>query len=130
MLGDLYTVPIEGGEATALTEGIEWSFQPRFSPDGTRIAFVSDRGGADNLWVMNADGTDPRPVTEEKENLVHNPGWSPDGDYIVAKKGFTSTRSIAAGRCPPHSARFPGPRSQWEHRRGGVRSPRAVTSDE
>ena len=97
MLGDLYTVPIEGGEATALTDGIEWSFQPRFSPDGTRIAFVSDRGGADNLWVMDADGTGPRPVTEEKEHLVHNPGWSPDGDYIVAKKGFTSTRSIPAG---------------------------------
>jgi len=97
MLGDLYTVPIEGGEATALTDGIEWSFQPRFSPDGAEIAFVSDRGGADNLWVMNADGTDPRPVTEEEEHLVHNPGWSPGGEYIVAKKGFTSTRSIPAG---------------------------------
>ena len=52
MLGDLYTVPIEGGEATALTDGIEWNFQPRYSPDGDEIAFISDRGGADNLWVM------------------------------------------------------------------------------
>jgi len=97
MLGDIYSVPIEGGEATVLTGGIEWNFQPRFSPDGERIAFISDRGGADNLWIMNADGSDPRAVSEEKENLVHNPNWSHDGEYIVAKKGFTSTRSIPAG---------------------------------
>ncbi|MCP3979158.1 MAG: amidohydrolase family protein [bacterium] len=97
MLGDLYTVPIDGGDATALTEGIEWNLQPRFSPDGEKIAFVSDRGGADNVWVMNADGSEPRAVTEEKEHLVHNPNWSNDGEYIVAKKGFTSTRSIPAG---------------------------------
>ncbi len=97
MLGDIYSVPITGGEATALTHGIEWNFQPRFSPDGSKIAFVSDRGGGDNVWVMNADGSDPKAVTEEKEDLVHNPNWSHDGEYIVAKKGFTSTRSIPAG---------------------------------
>jgi len=97
MLGDLYTVPIEGGEATALTSGIEWNFQPRFSPDGRQIAFISDRGGADNLWVMDADGSDPRAITEEKVNLVHTPYWSHDGEYIAAKKGFTGTRSIPGG---------------------------------
>jgi Tol biopolymer transport system component/imidazolonepropionase-like amidohydrolase len=97
MLGDIYRVPIEGGEATPLTGGIEWDFQPRFSPDGSRIAFISDRGGADNLWVMNADGSRPRAITEETEHLVHNPWWSPDGQYIAAKKDFTSTRSIPAG---------------------------------
>lgn len=97
MLGDIYTVPIEGGTATALTSEIAWSFQPRFSPDGTRIAFISDRGGAENLWVMNADGSEPRALTEEKRNLVHNPWWAPGGEYILAKKGFVSTRSIPAG---------------------------------
>ena len=97
MLGDIYSVPIAGGEARALTHGIEWNFQPRFSPDGSKIAFVSDRGGGDNVWVMNADGSDPQAITEEKEDLVHNPNWSHDGEYIVAKKGFTSTRSIPAG---------------------------------
>ncbi len=96
-LGDIYTVPASGGEAAPLTGGIEWNFQPRYSPDGSLIAFISDRGGAENLWVMNADGSEPRAVTEEKTDLVHNPYWSPDGEYILAKKGFMSTRSIPAG---------------------------------
>jgi len=97
MLGDLYTVPLAGGEATALAQGIAWDFQPRFSPDGKRIAFISDRDGADNLWVMGADGSAPRAVTEERENLIHSPAWSHDGEYLAAQKGFTSTRSIPGG---------------------------------
>lgn len=96
-LGDLWTVPLEGGEAKAISQGIAWDFQPRYSPDGKWIAFISDRAGGDNLWVMRADGTGARALTEEKDNLVHNPWWSPDGLYVVAKKGFTSTRSIPAG---------------------------------
>ena len=97
MLGDLFTVEVAGGEAKTLSSGIAWDFQPRFSPDGSEIAFVSDRGGANNLWIMDADGSNPRAVTTEKEHLVHNPSWSPDGEYLVAKKDFTSRRSIAAG---------------------------------
>lgn len=97
MLGDLYTVPIGGGEATELTAGIEWNQQPRFSPDGTKIAFISDRSGADNLWVMDADGSNPVQVSEERAHLVHNPYWSPDGEWLLAKKGFVSGRSIPAG---------------------------------
>jgi len=97
MLGDLFTVPIAGGEATSLTEGIAWSYQPKYSPDGSQIAFVSDRAGGDNFWVMGSDGSDPRAVTEESDHLVHNPDWSPDGRYLVGKKSFMSTRSIAAG---------------------------------
>ena len=96
-LGDIYTMPIEGGEAEALTDGIEWNYQPKYSPDGAKIVFVSDRAGGDNLWVMDADGSNPRAVTAESEHLVHNPSWSPDGQYLVGKKSFMSTRSIAAG---------------------------------
>ena len=97
MLGDIYTVAIEGGEATALTEDIAWSFQPRFSPNGEEIAFVSDRDGAENLWIMSADGSDPVQVTDETDHLLHNPAWSPDGQYLAARKGYVSTRSIPAG---------------------------------
>ncbi len=97
MLGDIYSVAIGGGEATALTQGIEWNFQPRFSPDGRQIAFVSDRAGGDNLWIMNADGSNAHAVSDEAEHIVHNPSWSPDGDYLVGRKAYYSTRSIAAG---------------------------------
>jgi len=65
LLGDLYTLPVEGGEAKALTHSIAWDMQPRFSPDGKRIAYVSDAGGGDNVWVMNADGTGARAVSTE-----------------------------------------------------------------
>ncbi|MDX1571861.1 MAG: amidohydrolase, partial [Xanthomonadales bacterium] len=97
MLGDIYSMSIDGGEAAALTSGIAWNMQPRFSPDGKRIAFISDRNGADNLWLMNADGSEPEALTEERDHLIHNPNWSPDGNWLVVRKGFVSTRSIPSG---------------------------------
>lgn len=96
-LGDLYRLPMGGGEASALTGGIAWDFQPHFSPDGNRIAFISDRGGAENIWTMAADGSDFRQVSEESDHLLHNPAWTPDGEFIAARKGYVSTRSIPAG---------------------------------
>ncbi len=97
LLGDLYLIPIAGGEAKAITSGIPWDEQPRFSPDGKRIAFTSDRGGGDNIWVINRDGSDPKPVTKESFRLLNSPTWTPDGQYVAARKHFTSTRSAGAG---------------------------------
>ncbi|MFC6633840.1 amidohydrolase family protein [Microbulbifer taiwanensis] len=97
MLGDIYTVPVAGGEARALTSEIAWNMQPRFSPDGQSIVFISDRDGADNIWVMDRNGENLRQLTHEKENLLHSPNWSPDGQHLVARKGFMSGRSIPAG---------------------------------
>jgi len=96
-LGDLYRLPIDGGDAVSLTSGIAWDFQPAFSPDGKRIAFISDRSGAENVWTMDIGGGDMRQVTDEREHLLHNPAWTPDGDFIVARKAYVSTRSIPAG---------------------------------
>lgn len=97
VLGDIFLMPIEGGEARPISEGLGWDMQPRFSPDGRSIVFTSDRGGGDNIWIMNKDGSDPRPVTEEKFRLLNSPAWSPDGQYIVARKHFTKSRSLGAG---------------------------------
>ena len=58
LLGDLYTLPIAGGTATRITSGMAFDSQPRFSPDGSRIVFISDRSGDDNLWTVKADGSD------------------------------------------------------------------------
>ncbi|MFT4623826.1 MAG: imidazolonepropionase-like amidohydrolase/Tol biopolymer transport system component [Myxococcota bacterium] len=97
LLGDLYTVPIAGGEARALTEGMAWDMQPVFSPDGSKIAFTSDRSGGDNLWVMDADGSNPAAVTDESFQLFNGPEWHPDGDALVGRKHFTGSRSLGAG---------------------------------
>lgn len=97
MLGDIYTMPITGGKATALRTGIPFELQPRFSPDGTKISFTSDAGGGDNIWIMNANGSDAKQITKEDFRLLNNAVWMPDGNYIVARKHFTSQRSVGAG---------------------------------
>ena len=98
LLGDLYEIPITGGEATKLTSGIAWDMQPRYSPDGKRIAFTSDRGGGDNIWVLARDtDTDPKQVTDEDFRLLNGPAWTPDSQFIVARKHFTSRRSLGSG---------------------------------
>jgi len=100
LLGDLYTVPLEGSgnaPATRLTSGPAFDMQPRFSPDGAFIAFASDRDGATNLWVVNADGTSPRAVTHDKRWFINSPTWSADSQYLFARKHFVKERSLGAG---------------------------------
>lgn len=97
LLGDIYLLPITGGDARPITSGVAWDMQPRFSPDGTEIAFTSDRGGGDNIWVMKRDGSEPRQVTKETFRLLNSPVWTPDGQFIAARKHFTSRRSLGAG---------------------------------
>ena len=97
MLGDIYKADLDGGNATPLTQDFAWNIHPAISPDGSKIAFISDRGGVSNVWVMDANGGNLRQVTKEKNNTIHSPKWSPDGEYIVVTKGITSTRSIPAG---------------------------------
>ena len=89
LLGDLYTLPIEGGTAAPLLTGPAFESQPRFSPDGTEIVFVSDRSGGQNLWVLSADGSDTTQITRGNDNLYTSPEWSPDGDYLVASRTFS-----------------------------------------
>ena len=94
VLGDIYLLPAGGGKATPLTEGPAYDHQPRFSPDGSRILFTSDRGGTDNVWVIHTDGTQLRPLTNEKDRFMNSADWSPDGSTIVARKRLTDASSL------------------------------------
>jgi len=97
LLGDIYSIPITGGRAKPLSEGIPWDIQPRYSPDSRYIAFTSDRAGGDNIWIMDRDGANPRQITKEDFRLLNSPVWTPDGQYVAARKHFTSRRSLGAG---------------------------------
>ncbi len=97
LMGDIYTLPIEGGSATAIASGPAYDVQPRFSPNGSRISFTSDRSGGDNIWTMAVDGSDARQVSDESFRLLNNAAWTPDGQYLIARKHFTSSRSLGAG---------------------------------
>ncbi|HEX7024704.1 MAG TPA: amidohydrolase family protein, partial [Gemmatimonadales bacterium] len=86
MLGDLYTIPITGGSATRLTSGLAYDAQPRFSPDGKKVVFVSDRSGGDNVWTLTLDLKDTTQITQGNNSLYVSPEWSPDGKYIVVSR--------------------------------------------
>jgi Tol biopolymer transport system component len=120
VLGDLYLLPVAGGEARPLTRGMAFDSQPRFSPDGQRVAFVSDRDGAENLWVMGVDGSDPRRLSGNSDDAEFaSPSWAPDGSHVVVSrtswglrtyevwayhleggKGLRLTRAAASSRTP------------------------------
>ena len=97
MLGDIYTMPIQGGNAKAIRTGIAFEVQPRFSPDGKYISFTSDAGGGDNIWIMNTQGKETKQITKESFRLLNNAVWTPDSKYLIARKHFTSSRSLGAG---------------------------------
>ncbi|MCH2044379.1 MAG: amidohydrolase family protein [Saprospiraceae bacterium] len=97
LLGDIYIMPIAGGKAKALRTGLAFEIQPQFTPDGKQISFTSDAGGGDNIWIMDLDGQNAKQLTKEKFRLLNNAVWMPDGQYFVARKHFTSGRSLGAG---------------------------------
>jgi len=97
LLGDIYTMPVTGGTAALLSGGVAWDVQPRFSPNGKYISYTSDKTGADNIWIMNRDGSNKRQVTKETFRLLNNATWMPNSDYLIARKHFTGSRSLGAG---------------------------------
>ena len=97
LLGDIYKMPIDGGRATRLAGGMAFEVQPRYSFDGKSISFTSDKNGGDNIWIMDADGSNKRAVTKENFRLLNNATWTPDNQYVIARKHFTSRRSLGAG---------------------------------
>src|SRR5882724_11327480 len=86
LLGDIYTLPIDGGEAKLIDGGMAFDSQPRFSPDGKWIAFLSDREGSENIWIMHADGSEPKQVSKDPNSVFASPSWAPDGRYVFVSK--------------------------------------------
>ena len=111
LLAHIYRMPIAGGTATPLTQnsGVAVNFQPRISPDGREIVFISDRRGQNNLWIMNADGSNPRPVFHDLNIRVADPAWTPDGEYILARRSSVAP-SAEGGR---------GGGGIWQYHRSG-----------
>jgi Tol biopolymer transport system component/imidazolonepropionase-like amidohydrolase len=144
LLGDIYALPIEGGPAKRIIGGMSFESQPKFSPDGRTIAFLSDRSGVENLWIANADGSNPRPVT--KDRLTHDrpedmcsPSWTSDGQYLLVSKsrppdrtfgvflydrnGGTGVRLGSAPPPPPEPGDDQAPTRPVPNRLGAVASP-------
>jgi len=85
LVGHVYRLPVTGGRAQSLTQdsGIALNYHPRISPDGQTIVFVSDRRGNDNLWLMDADGSNPRPLLLDSRSRMVEPVWLPDGTGVL-----------------------------------------------
>ncbi|NNK19981.1 MAG: amidohydrolase, partial [Flavobacteriaceae bacterium] len=87
LMGDIYSIPITGGKATALTSGLAYDVHPRFSPDGKSIAFISDKSGSDNIWTLSLSDKEEKQVSKESKHNFFSAEWTPDGEYIVGAKG-------------------------------------------
>lgn len=97
LLGDIYKMPVGGGRATLLAGGLAFEVQPRFSPNGKYISYTSDKNGGNNIWIMKTDGTGKRQVSNEAFQLLNNAAWTPDNQFLIARKNFGDRHSAQAG---------------------------------
>ena len=144
LLGDIYTLPIEGGTAKRILGGMSFDSQPKFSPDGKSVAFLSDRSGVENLWIADADGGNPRAVSKDRltndaPQAMCSPSWTTDGQYLLVSKsrppertygvflydrnGGTGVRVGSAPPPPPDPDQSQGPPRPEPNRLGAVASP-------
>jgi len=137
LVGDIYTVPVAGGEAKRIIGGLSFESQPKFSPDGKKIVFISDRSGAENLWVADADGSNPKALTKGRNTSYLSPSWTPDGNYVIASKSTEGLgtfslwmfhkdggNGVHIGEPDPPPAQNPGqPQPPRRNKYGAVASP-------
>ena len=86
---DVFTMAADGSDVRQLTDVSGVFGLPVYSPDGSKIAFMSDREGTVDVWVMNADGSDPVNLTAFDDSTLddYHPTWSPDGSQIAFVRG-------------------------------------------
>jgi len=68
---------------TKLISSTRQDHSPQFSPDGSKVVFVSDRSGSDEIWVCESNGSNPAQLTFLEGTVVGTPRWSPDGQQIL-----------------------------------------------
>ena len=101
LLGDLYQMPISGGEAHCIACGMPFDSQPVYSPDGESIAFVSDRSGNENVWIAGRDGLNPRQISSLDDNTVFvSPAWSVDGRSVYVSRFKPDINAFELWRYP------------------------------
>lgn len=86
-LGDIFTMPITGGKPKQFTKGLAFDSHPKFSPDGTKLLFISDRSGGENIWWFALDKSDSLQVSKGDIDHYQSAEWTPDGNYIVGSRG-------------------------------------------
>ena len=133
LLGDLYTMPAGGGAATRISGGLPFDVAPTYSPDGQWIAYVSDRSGADNLWLAHSDGSGARQVTfGNDDSVLASPAWSADGKAIFVSRYRADLNNFelwrydlggASALLEPVRARRDAPSADWHSSLGAAPSP-------
>jgi len=94
MMGDIYSLPMAGGQATPITSGMAFDAHPRYSPDGKSIVYTSDKSGSENIWTLDLtdDEAEPKQITKDKDKYYQEAEWTPDGKYIIAAKGIRTMK--------------------------------------
>ena len=92
LLGDIYTLPIQGGKAKRITKGLAFDAHPKFSPDGKNLLIVSDRSGGPNAWILDLETGDSIQVTKGDDLFMETAEWTNDGEYIISAKGGRNSK--------------------------------------
>jgi dipeptidyl aminopeptidase/acylaminoacyl peptidase len=110
--GQIWMVPVAGGDPIPMTAKGSSASQPRWSPDGKHLAFLSARGESrTQVWLLNRSGGDSQQLTEVRQG-VQSYEWSPDGGKLVLLIQDPSPEDLAAAKDEEQGVKPARPRTQ------------------